>query len=244
MFAAGRARVVSWAAATATALAAAAFTTGTAAADAPVTLGGGSGIIVEQLDDPGKAADCTLTAIGYDHDNRLVGLTAGHCGQIGSRLLAEYDPHAGVIGRVTAKSEDLDWAVIEFDAARVVATRQVTQSVINGVAAGPGVGDNVCKNGRTTGYTCGIVWETHQAWFASHVCADHGDSGAPVLRGDQLIGMVVAGKDFQVGPVTVPLPSCQGAGDVIHQPDAATTIQIVLRDIDRTGGPGSGFRLS
>ncbi|MGY2061651.1 S1 family peptidase, partial [Nocardia gipuzkoensis] len=187
MFAAGRARVVSWAAATATALAAAAFTTATATADAPVTLGGGSGIVVEQLDDPGKAADCTLTAIGYDRDNRLVGLTAGHCGQVGSRLLAEYDPHAGVVGRITARSEDMDWAVIEFDAARVVPTRQVTQSVINGVAAGPGVGDNVCKNGRTTGFTCGIVWETHQAWFASHVCADHGDSGAPVLRGDQLI---------------------------------------------------------
>ncbi|MFF0489607.1 S1 family peptidase [Nocardia sp. NPDC004068] len=208
-----------------------------------MTLGGGSGIIVEQLDDPGMAADCTLTAVGRDGADRLVGLTAGHCGQVGSRLLAEYDPKAGVVGRITAKSEEMDWAVIEFDPARVVPTRRVTQSEINGVGGAPGVGDNVCKNGRTTGFTCGIVWETHPAWFASHVCADHGDSGSPVLRGDQLIGMVVAGKDFQVGPITVPLPSCQGAGDVIHQPDAATDIQMVLRDIDRQAGPGAGFRL-
>ncbi|MCM6774856.1 S1 family peptidase [Nocardia sp. CDC159] len=220
-----------------------AFTAGTATAAAPVTLGGGSGIILEQLDDPGKAADCTLTAIGFDTADRLVGLTAGHCGQVGSRLLAEYDPKAGVIGRITAKSEDMDWAIIEFDPAKVVPTRSVAQSVINSVGAGPAVGDNVCKNGRTTGFTCGIVWETHPMWFASHVCADHGDSGSPVLRGDQLIGMVVAGKDFQVGPVTVELPSCQGAGDLIHQPDAATTMQVVLRDIDRQGGPGAGFRL-
>ncbi|QIS23071.1 hypothetical protein [Nocardia terpenica] len=69
-----------------------------------------------------------------------------------------------------------------------------------GVGAAPRTGDTVCKNGRTTGFTCGIVWETHPLWFASHVCADHGDSGSPVLMGDRLIGMIMAGKDFQVGP--------------------------------------------
>ncbi|MBF6333780.1 hypothetical protein IU452_35355 [Nocardia transvalensis] len=243
MFAAGRARVVSWAVAAVAAVAGTAFATGTAQAGAPVTLGGGSGIIVEQMAEPDTAADCTLTAIGFDRTDRLVGLTAGHCGEVGARLLAEYDPEAGVVGHIAAKSEDFDWAVIEFDAARVVPTRQVAQSVINGTGTAPRTGDNVCKNGRTTGFTCGIVWETHPAWFASHVCADYGDSGSPVLMGDRLIGMIVAGKDFEVGPVTVPLPSCQGAGDVIHQPDAATTIAAVLADIDRQGGVGAGFRL-
>ncbi|WP_330184046.1 S1 family peptidase [Nocardia sp. NBC_01503] len=241
MFVTGRARMLSWAAIAVTALSTTVLFSGTADAAPPVTLGGGSGIYVEQLDDPNSTADCTLTSIGYDRDGKLVGITAGHCGEVGARIAAEYT-RSGGIGVISEKSAGNDWAVIVFDPARVNPTKQVAQSVINSVGAPPAIGDIACKNGRTTGYTCGPVWETTPNWFRSQVCANHGDSGAPVLLGDRLVGMVVAGTDFDAGPVSIELPACKGAGDLIHEPELSTTISMVLADIDRHGGAGAGFR--
>ncbi|WP_218020895.1 S1 family peptidase [Nocardia crassostreae] len=242
MLSAGRARVLRWAAIAATALSSALLMPASAQAAPPVTLGGGSGVYVEQLDDEGMVAECTLTAIGYDNENRLVGLTAGHCGEIGARIAAEYTQSGG-IGVIANKYDGNDWAVIHFDADRVIPTRQVAQSVINGLGGAPKLGDMACKNGRTTGYTCGVVWDVNPAWFRSQVCADHGDSGAPVLLGDRLVGMIVAGTSIDVGPVSLELPSCKGAGDLIYQPDLSTTMDMVLADINRKGGVGAGFRV-
>ncbi|RJO76568.1 hypothetical protein D5S18_09765 [Nocardia panacis] len=236
------ARLGRWLAATALLAAAPALGAGPAAAvDGPAVLGGGSGLFIE-TSEPDTVSECTLTAIGFDKTNTLVGLTAGHCGEVGMRVAAEYSPKSGTLGVVAAKSAENDWAVVRFDPARVTPTRQVAQSVINGVGEPPKVGDTVCKNGRTTGFTCGVAWETKRAWFRSQVCANHGDSGAPVLAGDRLVGMVVAGSDFKAGPVTVPLPLCKGGGDLLHQPELSTTMALVLGDIDRAGGPGSGFK--
>ncbi|WP_231387239.1 S1 family peptidase [Nocardia sp. BMG111209] len=215
---------------------------GTAAADGPAVVGGGSGVFVEQLDDPNSIGACTVTAVGFDADNRLVGLTAGHCGEVGARILAEESVHSGVIGVIANKSAGGDWGVIQFDPGRVAPTRQVAQSVINGVGAPPRVGDIACKNGRTTGYTCGLVWESNPVFFRSQVCANHGDSGAPVLLGDRLVGMVIGAADVDAGPVSVELPMCEGAGDLVHEPEVATTISAVLADINAHGGVGAGFR--
>ncbi|MFI9510678.1 S1 family peptidase [Nocardia sp. NPDC052566] len=240
MFAAGRARVLRTAAALVVAFAGTAMMSGHASA-APAVIGGGSGIYVEQPD-PNMVAECTMTAVGYDRDNRLVALTAGHCGEVGARVLAEQSVRSGVLGTIANKNADNDWAVIELDAARVAPSRQIAQSVVAGLGAPPRIGDMVCKNGRTTGFTCGPVWETKPAYFRSQVCADHGDSGAPVLIGDRLVGMVVAGSNFQAGPISIELAPCKGQGDLIHQPELSTTIAMVLADIDRRGGIGAGFR--
>lgn len=242
MFTAGRARVLRWAAAAVVAVGSTALLTGTAADAAPVvTLGGGSGVYIEDLTTTDEVNNCTLTAIGYDRDNKLVGLTAGHCGEVGARVASEYT-RSGGIGVVAANSADMDWAVIVFDPARVIPTHQVAQTTINGVGNPPMIGNIVCKNGRTTGYTCGPVWETKSAYFRSQVCANHGDSGAPVLLGDRLVGMVVAGTDFKAGPIDVELPLCTGAGDLIHEPELASNISTVLDDINAQGGAGTGFR--
>ncbi|WP_405487654.1 S1 family peptidase [Nocardia sp. NBC_00511] len=244
MFTAGRARVLHWAAVAVTALGSTLLVAGGPAhAAAPVTLGGGSGVYVEDLTDPDGVNNCTLTAVGYDRTNQLVGLTAGHCGEVGARVAAEYT-RSGGIGVIAAKSSDMDWGIMVFDPARVIPTRQVAQTTINTIGAPPQIGENVCKNGRTTGFTCGPVWETKALSFRSQVCANHGDSGAPVLRGDQLVGMVVAGTDFNAGPISIELPLCTGGGNLIHEPELATNITSVLADIDRQGGAGAGFRLS
>lgn len=244
MFTAGRARILYRAVALVAAMTAPMLVpTGGAQAAGPAALGGGSGVYVEDLTTKDQVSECTLTAIGYDRENRLVAITAGHCGEVGARLLAEKSTKSGVIGVISEKSDDNDWAVIELNADRVAPVRKVAQSVINGIGSNPRVGDTVCKNGRTTGYTCGLVWESNPEYFRSQVCANHGDSGGPVLIGDRLVGMVVAATNFTAGPINIELPLCKGAGDIIHEPELATSITMVLADIDAHGKVGAGFRV-
>ena len=75
-------------AAFAVALGAALLATGAGAADAdpgPPVVGGGSGIIID------NQFECTVTTVGYDGAGRLVGMTAGHCGDPGAQVYAEAD---------------------------------------------------------------------------------------------------------------------------------------------------------
>ncbi|MRH91746.1 peptidase S1 [Nocardia sp. SYP-A9097] len=215
---------------------------GTAAAAGPAVLGPGSGIAIS-TGEADKFSLCTLTAIGFDTADRLVGITAGHCGEVGARVLAEKSIGTGFLGTLAERDYNWDWAVIEFDPARVIPVRQITSSVVAGIGEPPAPLQMVCKNGRTTGFTCGPVWEALAYGFSSHVCADYGDSGSPVMVGDQLVGMIVSGEPVNLGSVDVHLPSCANPANPVHEPDLATGIANVLADINRHGGAGAGFRL-
>ncbi|MBF6210069.1 hypothetical protein IU433_03055 [Nocardia puris] len=201
-----------------------------------VPLGGGSGVVF------GYRAVCTLTAIGHDREGRLVGLTAGHCTEVGQPVHAEHATHAGVIGTVVARQLADDWAVIEFDAARVAPRREVAGTVITGIGGPPEPGDVVCKNGRTSGHSCGVVWDRHDWWFRNQVCSQPGDSGGPVTVGDRLVGMNVGHIRVDVLGVTVFDIACQHPAVSVHDPAVATHIGRVLDAVDRTGGVGAGFR--
>ncbi|WP_234390975.1 S1 family peptidase [Nocardia suismassiliense] len=208
---------------------------GVAAAVPTASLGGGSGILL------GRAA-CTLTTIGYDNTDRLVGLTAGHCAEIGMSVRAERMPDAGIVGTVAAVDHQDDYAVLEFDRTKVVPVRQVAATVIGGIGTPPQQGDVVCKNGRTSGYNCGIVWDTHRWWFQNQSCSQPGDSGGPVTIGDRLVGMNVGHMGVQMVGVTVFDMVCHPPAVPFHDPAVATQIGMVLDDIDQAGGVGSGFR--
>ncbi|WP_431965703.1 S1 family peptidase [Nocardia sp. bgisy134] len=194
---------------------------GTATAADPPVLGGGSGIVV------GNQAQCTLTAIGHDRAGRLVGLTAGHCGAPGATVLAEYDPNYGVVGRFAHSDPVLDYAVIEFDADRVTPVRQLGDIAITGIGAPARFPAVVCKKGRTTGTTCGVAWgavgPATESW--TQLCVLEGDSGAPVLIGSTLVGMVNA--YLGVG--------CFG-------PEVGTDIHAVVTDLNARGEVGAGFQ--
>ncbi|MFX0577192.1 hypothetical protein [Nocardia nepalensis] len=195
-------------------------------------IGGGSGILL------GGRSACTLTTVGYDHADRMVGLTAGHCAEIGMSVAAETQP-AGVIGTVAVVDHDNDFAVIEFDRAKVTPIRQVSQTLIDGIGAPARQGDIVCKNGRTSGFACGVVWDTHGWWFQNQVCSEPGDSGGPVTIGDRLVGMNVG----HIGTTVLGLPVFDiVCASPLHDPAVATQIGMVLSEIDRTGGVGTGFR--
>ncbi|WP_405164019.1 S1 family peptidase [Nocardia sp. NBC_01499] len=208
---------------------------GVATGEAVASLGGGSGILL------GRGV-CTLTTIGYDRADRLVGLTAGHCTEIGMSVRAERTPDAGVVGTVAAVDHYNDYAVLEFDRAKVEPVRQVAATLIGGIGTPPRQGDVVCKNGRTTGYNCGVVWDTHRWWFQNQSCSQPGDSGGPVTIGDRLVGMNVGHIGVQLVGVTVFDMVCKPSFAPLHDPAVATQIGMVLDDIDRGGGVGSGFR--
>ncbi|EOM75307.1 serine protease [Rhodococcus rhodnii] len=196
--------------------------TGTAHAQpAPAVLGGGSGIVVDD------ELVCSITTIGNDSAGRLVGLTAGHCGDVGSTVAPEYKMDSGVVGRFVAVDNTLDYAVIEFDRAKVAPVNRVGNVTITQVgdpAQFPQIG---CKEGRTTGNTCGVVWgdvlQTQETW--TQACVIEGDSGAPLVVGTTLVAMVNA-------YLLVP---CIG-------PEVGTNMNLVMDAIDASGGPGSGFR--
>jgi hypothetical protein len=87
----------------------------TASADVQVPLGGGAGIVL-------AGTYCTLGTIGHDKTGDLVGFTASTCGGPGSSVDVEGGP--GGVGTVVAANDDLDYAVIKFDPAKVIPTGQ------------------------------------------------------------------------------------------------------------------------
>ncbi|PYE15563.1 hypothetical protein DFR67_110229 [Williamsia limnetica] len=193
------------------------------AAPSKVALGGGSGILV--LKGGNSASACTLTTIGYDNRGGLYGLTAAHCGEGGQRVVAEQQQNRGVIGRITFSNHKLDYAIIAFDQDKVAPTRTVGSVTIRGVqTTPPNFGTIACKEGRTTGGTCGVTWFSNGVEHISQICVTEGDSGSPVVVGDRLIGMVNA--YYFVG--------CIG-------PETGTNIKPILADLPRRGV--EGFRV-
>lgn len=194
---------------------------GTANAADPAVLGGGSGIGVND-------ATCTLTTIGHDSGGRLVGLTAGHCGPLGADITAETNRGAGVVGKVAVLNENMDYAVITFDPNMVVPVNRVGSTTITGIGGPAQFPAIACKEGRTTGQTCGITWgDPLQSNVATvtQICVISGDSGGPVVVGTTLVGMVN-------GYIYVP---CIG-------PEVGMNMTDILGDIDARGGVGAGFR--
>ena len=187
------------------------------AAPAKVNLGGGSGLLFPS--GGGGFSACTLTTIGHDQNNALIGLTAGHCGKAGTPVLAESSRAAGQLGVVAYSNEVLDYALIRFDAAKVNPIARVGGVTIRGIRTqAPQFPEIGCKEGRTTGNTCGVTWFSDGFAHFSQICVVEGDSGSPVVVGDRLVGMVNAYYFF----------GCIG-------PETGTNIKPILDDLTQHG---------
>ncbi|MCP2318641.1 hypothetical protein APR12_003996 [Nocardia amikacinitolerans] len=192
-----------------------------AAAPGPPVIGGGSGIVIDNM------FECTVTTVGHDNAGRLVGLTAGHCGDPGAEVYAEVDREAGVIGRFVYSNSELDYAVIEFEPGAITPVNRVGNVTITGIGGPAQFPMIVCKEGRTTGNTCGItygdVFGTNiETW--TQMCVVEGDSGAPVVAGTTLVGMVNAYLAI----------ACFG-------PEVGTNMSAIMNDLNARGGPGAGY---
>ena len=208
---------------------AAVVTAAPAAAD-PITLGGGSGIAVD------GDAFCTLTAIGHDNRGDLIGFTSAHCGGPGAQVAAEGAQDAGPVGVMVAGNDELDYAVIKFDPAKVTPTNNVKGFVIDGLGPDPTFGEIACKLGRTTGYSCGVTWGPGKdpGTIVNQVCGQPGDSGAPVTVGTKLVGMIH-------GAFTDGLPTCVVKYIPLHTPAVTMSFNTQLADIEAKNRSGSGF---
>ena len=90
-----------------------------ARADDRIPLGGGSGIVVN------NDALCTLTTIGTDARGELIGFTSAHCGGPGAVVMAEAAKDRGTVGTMVAGNDSLDYAIIQFDKAKVAPVANV-----------------------------------------------------------------------------------------------------------------------
>ncbi len=198
------------------------------------TVGGGSGIVLN------GNARCTMTTVGHDRTGQLVGLTAGHCGPLGAPVTSERTPKAGVIGRVMAASPRMDVAVINLDQARVRPVRQVGKARIYKVGSYPRPHSNVCKQGRSTGFTCGPTLLFQGDATLNYVCSNHGDSGGPIISRGRVVGML-NGALRVAGPGT-PSIACTNRNVPLHSPMIATKMTDILKTLNRVDTPGNGFR--
>jgi hypothetical protein len=203
---------------------------GVASADNKIPLGGGAGIVVD------GDTECTLTTIGTDNRGQLVGFTSAHCGGPGAHVAAEADPNHGVVGTMVAGNDVLDYAVIQFDPAHVAPVSDYNGFPINGIGPDPAFGEIACKQGRTTGNSCGVTWGPGQepGTIVMQVCGQPGDSGAPVTVNDLLVGMIH-------GAFSENLPTCITKYIPLHTPAVVVSINAVIADLDAKHRPGAGF---
>ena len=134
---------------------------------------------------------------------------------------------------ITHVNHDLDYAVITL-APNTEVTRSYNGVTANRLGGAPvPAGGVVCKTGVASGTTCGYTINDWGTRNTNHVCAMQGDSGAPLMEGDRVIGMInggIWGPPFNVSCRT-PL---QGP---VHAPTGSLRMDTALSDM-----PG-GFRL-
>ncbi len=202
---------------------------GRAAAE-PLALGGGAGIVVE-----GDTL-CTLTSIGHDRAGDLIGFTSAHCGGPGAEVAVEGSEADGIVGVMVAGNDAMDYAVIRFDPGKVTPVPNFGGFAITGIGPDPTFGQIACKQGRTTGNSCGVTWGPGQdpGTIVMQVCGRPGDSGGPVTVNNQLVGMIH-------GAFSEKLPTCVIKYIPLHTPAVVVSINAVLADLAAKNRPGAGF---
>lgn len=228
------------------------------AASGKADLGAGSGIKFGTLPsnpanpfDPNASVNtCTLSAIGYDSSDNLVGISVGHCpfntqnvkndptwsqvsgvkdsvlGQVGTVVKSVYQP---TNSNGTPKATDPDYSVILFDKDKVNPLQTVGRTTVNGIATTlPANGSIACKEGRTTAQTCARVGSSDSNQIRTAMMfAMGGDSGSPLVNANdgKLIGYL------------------QGSGGFLGLETTFVNIHKTLNAINTAGGVGSGFHL-
>ena len=182
---------------------------------------------------------CTLTMAGTDAESRKVGVTAGHCAEVGDSVASADSWQVGPTGTVVSKNAALDYSVIEFGSDAEV-TNSYNGVTAHGVGSDVQPGDVVCKRGVATGTTCGMTLMKDDKIQLNQVCATVGDSGAPVFRNGQIVGAISGG--IRPGNVGVScITPLQGA---LHVPTVVSNSDAVIADMNRRGGVGAGFKLA
>lgn len=175
----------------------------------------------------GEDAICTATVAGYNDKGEKIALTAGHCGKVGDPVVSADVPQTGRSGTITHVNAALDYAVITL-APNAEVTRTYSGVTVNRVGGAPvRPAGTVCKHGVASGTTCSFTISDWDDRNVSQVCAMQGDSGAPLLEGDRLIGLINGGTMRPPLDIACHTP-LQGP---VHAPTAAARMDAVLADM-------------
>jgi len=184
---------------------------------------------------------CTLGIVGYDAKGRGIGITAAHCGEFGQKVSSADAQSIAPTGTIVGGNKSRDYSVIVFDTKKAELSRTYDGVTVNSLSGKANDGEQICKKGVGTGMTCGLNLITSESVSFSHVCATRGDSGAPILRGDQLVGFMSGGMDIAPGFDTSCRTPLQG---FVHSPAIVTTSEQVMADLnEHEEYPGYGLRL-
>lgn len=186
----------------------------------------------------GQNSMCTLAVTGVDADGRKVGITAGHCGDVGDAVRSADSFWVGEAGTIVADGSNDDYSVIEFGSNAEI-SNSYNGVTVNGIGGQTSNLQEVCKTGVATGFTCGLVWTADERLTMSQLCAMQGDSGAPVIANGRVVGLISGGvvpnQDLSCRtPIQGPL----------HMPSLSVNMDRIISEMDASGGPGRGFTLA
>lgn len=186
----------------------------------------------------GQNSMCTLAVTGVDADGRKVGITAGHCGDVGDAVRSADSFWVGEAGTIVADGSNDDYSVIEFGSNAEI-SNSYNGVTVNGIGGQTSNLQEVCKTGVATGFTCGLVWTADERLTMSQLCAMQGDSGAPVIANGRVVGLISGGvvpnHDLSCRtPIQGPL----------HMPSLSVNMDRIISEMDASGGPGRGFTLA
>lgn len=193
-----------------------------------------------QVDTP--VGQCTLNFVFKDATSTYLG-TAGHCAEgTGGRVST---PGHGAWGTIVMDDDDVDFALIRVDAAKVAVVRAAVQhwggptGIIT--AAQTSAGDLLAEYGYGIGFSAnentrakqGVLLQDSNTQYIADTWAVNGDSGGPVLHKatGKALGIISSYNFFEVpqstdiGPT---LPAIQAAL-------AARGYNVVLQTAPTTG---------
>ncbi|MFC7446981.1 hypothetical protein [Rhodococcus daqingensis] len=197
--------------------------------------------------------NCTLGPVGFDSAGRKVGITAGHCNldpnnnpmapvgeEVPNGVYPVWDANDyafGPIGYTRFVSEDLphnDYMVIEFVPNTSLKSQgpnlrvdSIYKNSSGNPSMPPSLFNSICKDGRTTGLTCGLITAHEGGLLATVALQKPGDSGgAAVLSpktGTKWVGIVTR------------------TGYIPFANHIYTSSAVILNDLNPRGIAGSGF---
>jgi hypothetical protein len=178
-------------------------------ADAPVTVSNGTAwtsnavpTAVPQV--KGLGDYCTMGVVGTDASGNKVGITAAHC-------VSQYEDGDTVylyattaaaripIGTIAHRDTAIDYVVIKFGD-NVTLSSNGPGARVDGIGPANVQGRIACKDGQTSGVSCGFIYGQDANVYFSTGYALPGDSGGPLfVNNTKWVGLVhaVYAKGFE-----------------------------------------------
>lgn len=153
------------------------------------------GLAIENLDYNQDGVGYCTSGFSAVHQGDLYLVTAGHCGDSGDRY-NQGGTYFGYMEKVADNANtDIGLIKLSIDSHAGIGNYEKDNFTDWQREYEKYVGQYVCKNGITTGNTCGTVEDIDYSWFghydfvAADYGSDNGDSGAPVYKGGLIVGI-------------------------------------------------------